>query len=831
VTSGRESIGDDVALLAPGRADLSYAALEDHVRRVAASVRALGVESTDRVALVARNGPEAASAFLGISAAAACAPLNPSYARAEYDFYLADLRARAVVVEDGFDTPARDAARELGIEVVDLRVEHAEAAGAFTLGGALAPGADDTRDPDAPALVLHTSGTTSRPKIVPLTGRQLAASASSVAAVLGLQPADRCLNVMPLFHIHGIVAALLAPLRSGGSIVCSPGFHQLRFFEWLRELRPTWTTAVPTMHQAILERAHRDPALVAGHSLRFVRSSSAALPVPVLEGLEETLRVPVVEAYGMTEAAHQMASNPLPPRVRKSGSVGPPAGPEIAILDPDGRLLPEGEPGEVAIRGESVFAGYESNPEANAAGFTDGWFRTGDQGSIDEDGYLFLLGRLKEIINRGGEKVSPLEVDEALLRHAAVAQAATFGIRHPRLGEEVAAAVVLRQGETTTEREVQDFVAQTLAPFKVPRLLVIVDEIPKGPTGKVQRIALAEALGLPGEPPPLEPGRSPFLEESLRAIWAEVLGYEHVEPSDDFFDLGGDSILGAEAVARVRELVGDPDLPLLAIVRAPTPRGMTAEIEGRLAWKDDGLVPLRTGDGSARPLFLVHGVDGDVIRFARLARMLEPSHAVYGLRAPGHAPGVSPVDEVAELAASYLDGMRRVQPRGPYVIGAFCMGATVALELAHRLEAAGEETALVLVDPRLQRPHELRYSLWLVRRRAGEGQLPSAVLRRLRSLLPGRTPAAEPVDRGPVWTALETARESYVCRPTQAPVALLRSEDVERFDMPDWYLGRVFPRAVLDERVAGEHTDLLRPPALSSLHEAMARALARLGGP
>ena len=830
VTNGRESLGDDVALLAPGRPDMSYARLEDHVDRVAASVRALGVGAADRVALVARNGPEAASAFLGISAAAVCAPLNPSYARAEHDFYLADLDARALVIEDALDTPARDAALELGIAVVDLRVEHAAAAGTFTLGGALDPGEDDTRDPDAAALVLHTSGTTSRPKIVPLTGRQLAASASNVAAVLGLQPADRCLNVMPLFHIHGIVAALLASLRSGGSIVCSPGFHQLRFFEWLRELRPTWTTAVPTMHQAVLERARRDPALVAGHSLRFVRSSSAALPVPVLEGLEETLGVPVVEAYGMTEAAHQMASNPLPPNARKSGSVGPAAGPEIAILDSDGRLLPAGEPGEVAIRGENVFAGYESNPEANAAGFTDGWFRTGDQGRMDEDGYLFLVGRLKEIINRGGEKVSPLEVDEALLRHAAVAQAATFGMRHERLGEEVAAAVVLREGETATEREVQDFVAQTLAPFKVPRLLVIVDEIPRGATGKVQRVALADELGLPDEPPPLEPGRSAFLEESLRAIWADVLGLEDVEPTDDFFGLGGDSILGAEAVARVRELVGDPDLPLLAIVRAPTPRGMSAEIEDRLAWKDDGLVPLRTGDGREQPLFLVHGVDGDVIRFARLARMLGPAHSVYGMRAPGHVPGVHPVDDVAELAAYYLHGMRRVQPRGPYVIGAFCMGATIALELAHRLEAAGEETALVLVDPRLQRPHELRYSLWLVGRRAGEGQLRSAVLRRLRRVLPGRTLAPAPVDRGPVWNALETAREAYVCRPTQAPVALLRSEDFERFDMPDWYLRRVFSRVVLDERVAGEHTELLRPPALTSLHAAMSRALTGLGG-
>ena len=572
-------VPSDVALLCPGRPNGTYAELDQHVRMLAGLLRVRGIQSNERVALIVENGPEAASAFLGISAAAVCAPLNPSYRAAELAFYLQDLRARAVIVGSTVETPARDVARSLDIDVIELQVDPSFAAGALSIEGLADTGALAPPSPDTEALVLHTSGTTARPKIVPLTHRNLMASALNVRATLGLRRDDRCLNVMPLFHIHGLVAALLASLAAGSSVVCAPGFHQLRFFELLRGFEPTWFTAVPTMHQAILERTRRNATLVSGHTLRFARSSSAALPVSVLEGLEAALGVPVCEAYGMTETAHQMTSNPLPSGVRKPGSVGLPAGPEIAILDADGRVLPVGELGEVAVRGESVFGGYESNPDANAAAFSNGWFRTGDQGRLDQHGYLILTGRLKELINRAGEKVSPPEVDDALLRHPAVAKAVTFGMPHDRLGEEVAAAVVLRDGEHADERELQDHVAQTLAPFKVPRRIAIVNEIPTGATGKVQRLSLAEQLDLRTIDHVVSDGSdSRFLEAELRTIWGDVLGLSDVGAQDDFFALGGDSILASEAVARTRELVGKPDLPLVSIVRAPTPELMAAEI-------------------------------------------------------------------------------------------------------------------------------------------------------------------------------------------------------------------------------------------------------------
>ena len=354
--------------------------------------------------------------------------------------------------------------------------------------------------------MLHTSGTTARPKIVPLLQRNLAASARHIAGTLRLGPADRCLNVMPLFHIHGLAAAVLASMGAGASITCTPGFNALKVFSWFEDAVPTWYTAVPTMHQAILARADRQPETARAAGLRLVRSSSASLPPQVMARLEAVFGCPVIESYGMTEAAHQMTSNPLPPGERKPGSVGVPAGPEVAVMDSAGALLPAGSVGEVVIRGPNVTPGYAGSPEANAEAFADGWFRTGDQGVFDADGYLMLTGRLKELINRGGEKISPREVDEALLDHPAVAQAVAFALPNPKLGEEVAAAVVVRDGAEVDERALRAFVGERLAGFKVPRRVVFVPEIPKGATGKLQRIGLAAKLGLAESDPPAGTG-------------------------------------------------------------------------------------------------------------------------------------------------------------------------------------------------------------------------------------------------------------------------------------------------------------------------------------
>jgi acyl-CoA synthetase (AMP-forming)/AMP-acid ligase II len=489
---------DAPAIGAPDRPWLSHAGLAAQAQATRTALHAAGVGRGDRVAIVLPNGPEMAAAFVGIAQTAVTAPLNPAYKRDEFDFYLSDLKARAIVLPEGDHGPAFQAAAQLDLTVLRLSFRPQDPAGTFALhaegpGGGTAdaapPAADDV------ALILHTSGTTSRPKIVPLLQSNLAASARHIVASLALTETDRCLNVMPLFHIHGLIAAVSASLAAGGSVWCAPGFDALRFFGWMEAARPSWYTAVPTMHQAILQRAPRNADTIARVPLRFLRSSSASLPAQVMQELSRTFGAPVIEAYGMTEAAHQMASNPLR-GARKPGAVGLPAGPEVAIMEEDGALLPQGAIGEVVIRGPNVTAGYESNPDANAKAFTHGWFRTGDQGMLDADGYLVLTGRLKELINRGGEKVSPLEVDGVLSAHPAVAQALTFAIPHAKLGEEVGAAVVLKEGAELTERELRDFASAHLADFKVPRKVVFLPEIPKGATGKLMRIGLAEKLGI-----------------------------------------------------------------------------------------------------------------------------------------------------------------------------------------------------------------------------------------------------------------------------------------------------------------------------------------------
>jgi len=487
------------AIGAPGRTSLTFAGLRDLCARTASVLNSVGIGRNDRVAIVLPNGPEMASAFLSIASAAATAPLNPGYKQEEFTFYLSDLGTRALVVQAGVDTPARAAAAALGCPIIEL-TPHTDVAGDFTLtppADMKAASADAGPTlPDDIALLLHTSGTTARPKLVPLRQANLAASAQNIGRTLALGPQDVCLNIMPLFHIHGLTAAVLSSVGAGGSVVCSPGLNAFRFFGWFDEARPTWYTAVPTMHQTLLELAPRYKEVIGRGRLRFIRSSSASLSPPVMAALEQTFGVPVIEAYSMTEASHQMTSNPLPPRPRYAGSVGVASGPEVATMDGEGRLLPPGTTGEVVVRGHNVTAGYENNPSANEKSFTNGWFRTGDEGVLDEQGYLRLTGRIKEIINRAGEKVSPLEIEDALLQHPAVQQAVAFAMPSRLFGEDVAAAAVLREGEVVETEALRRFVAGRLADFKVPKAIVFLPEIPKGPTGKLQRIGLAARLGL-----------------------------------------------------------------------------------------------------------------------------------------------------------------------------------------------------------------------------------------------------------------------------------------------------------------------------------------------
>jgi acyl-CoA synthetase (AMP-forming)/AMP-acid ligase II len=548
-------IPDAPAVLAPGRAPLTYGRLYQHIDRTGNALRAMGIGRRDRLAVVLPNGPEMAVAIVTAAASAACAPINPAYAAEELERYFADLRPRALIMQAGIDSPACGAALACGIPIVELSPALDAEAGLFTLAGDQrgAP-SHDAVGPGEVALLLLTSGTTSRPKIVPLTHANVCASAYSSGAALALRETDRCLNVLPLFHGHGLIATVLASLAAGASVVCTPGCDVNSFFGWLTAFRPTWYSAVPTMHQAILAQARRNRERAADCRLRLVRSASAPLPPRIFMELERTFETSVIEFYGMTETASSpIACNPLPPRRRKAGSVGIPVGLDVAIMDEGGALLPGGETGQVVVRGASVMPGYDGDPISTQAAFAGDWFKTGDQGFFDDDGYLFLAGRRQEIINRGGEKVAPREIDEVLLEHPAVAEAVTFAVPHATLGEDVASAVVLRPHAKATAKDIRRFAIGRVADFKVPRQVLVVDEIPKGPTGKVQRAGLAAKLGLTGRfvtPQTFAAPRTP-LEKVLAGLWAEILQVGQVGIHDDFFASGGDSLLATHVLTRI----------------------------------------------------------------------------------------------------------------------------------------------------------------------------------------------------------------------------------------------------------------------------------------
>lgn len=576
---------------------------------------------------------------------------------------------------------------------MQLMPERDAEAGLFTLRSEEAVGSARCESASSAdiALVLYTSGTTARPKRVPLTHANLWARAQQRITALELTERDRCLNMMPLYHDSGLQMAF-ATLASGGTVLCPPRFDPEVFFAWLDEFHPTWYSAVPTVQAAVLSRAEHSRDGLNRCGLRFIRVGTGSLAPQVLDEVERVFAAPVIQTYGMTEVG-TICSHPMPPRLRKPGSVGVPAGPAVAIIDERGAHLPAGAIGEVVVRGPNVFCGYEDDPVATAAAFCDGSFRTGDLGVLDADGYLFLKGRLKDLINRGGEKVPPPEVEDRLAQHLAVAEAAAFAVAHPTLGEDVAAAVVLREGARATEQDLRQFVALRLAAFKVPSRVLVVDEIPKGPTGKVRRQDLAEHFSALLTIPFVAPG-DPF-EEALARIWAEELGTDHVGVHDNFFELGGDSLRATRMCARVQAVTGR-GLSLATVFRFPT-IAQLAKVppqEGATNRSASSLVAIQI-NGSRPPLLCLHTMWGHVSDYYSLARHLGPDQPVYGLQAKGIDGTETPPTRIEDMAAQYVQDIRSCFPSGPYLLCGYSAGGLVAWEVAQQLLAQGQRVALL----------------------------------------------------------------------------------------------------------------------------------------
>ena len=642
------------AIAARNRKDMSYGELSRLTDSISAQLQHVGFGPDSRLAVVHRGGAEALTTVLGVAKRSIAIPISNDYSALEFGSHFDACGVEAVIVDARLDTPVREVARARGLSVIEVgHGRDADAAGHVTLD--LSSPQDHALTaparPDDIAFVFGTSGTTRASKLVPLRHRHMVSRSESTALLHELTSNDRCFNQNRLFLCSGISNSCTA-LFAGGCVVHPDerGPFDLRaFIDDLTTLRPTWYVASYNFNISVYQALKRDPSAVAGHALRFIRATSGALDPEIVSGLEGIFGVPVIEAYSSTESG-RICGNPLPPRRRKLASVGlPTAHSEVSLVDDHGHPVKQGEQGEVVVRGGNVFDGYDRNPAANEEAFFGDWYRTGDMGVFDEDGYLRLVGRIKEMINRGGQKISPVDVDAALVAHPEIADAAAFAVPHPMLGEVVAAAVVRVPNSHLSDRDITAFLRQRIEPMKLPRTFVFVEQVPRGPSGKARRselVKLFETLG-----PISQSARGSGANEmttptevKLAHLWKWLLQKDGFGPNDDFFLVGGDSLAATQLVLTANDLF-DVELSLdLVFSDASTIRTMAATIDERKRWPKTG----------GNPDLPVHAID------ERLARL--------SMRGRGDAAGEQPragAGDAARLGLFVLEkatGLRRMRP-------------------------------------------------------------------------------------------------------------------------------------------------------------------------
>jgi len=688
-------------------APLSYAELQQQIDEIGACLHQAGFDRHSRIAIGIANSAAAALAIVAVAAAAAAVPLDPKLTFTEVERCLRILRPDAVIVLRGADSAARKVAEHLRLPIIEASIAHNGGLGLLLTVptvGAAAPG--DDPDPGAPAFILHTSGTTADPNLVPFSHRNMLAVVERVKFWFRLTPQDRCLSVSPLYYSHGITTTAMTPLLTGGSIAIPVNTSKVDLSEWFGMLEPTWYSAGPTLHLSVLEKAKARSDARTMHALRFISSAGAALPRGVREDTENALGVPVLEHYGSSETAH-ISANMLPPGPSKPGTCGRPWPDTVIIVDADGRRLPPGQEGEILVSGPTVMSGYLNVPELNRSAFVDGWYRTGDIGRLDAEGFLSLRGRMRELINRGSEKIAPVEIDHALMRHPQVTEAAAYAVPHPRLGEDVAAAVVLQKGANVTADELRELLAAHLAAFKIPRRIDIVDQLPKGVTGKVQRKRLS-ALSKAGP----EQASATDWQAKLLQLWRKLLKSENVSIDDDFFEKGGDSLLAMDLHMEIERLTGQ-ELPESTLLEASTVRQLAKRL-ARTSSGRPGPVQSVASSGQSSLVFFYDGHSTSGALVGNLQGGLEPEQPILAIACQG-LDGKTMPRSVEEVAAAQLPAILEVQPRGPYRLGGYRNGALVALEAARLSVTAGHEVAVVvLVDPPTivaRRPAQLLRSL------------------------------------------------------------------------------------------------------------------------
>jgi acyl-CoA synthetase (AMP-forming)/AMP-acid ligase II/thioesterase domain-containing protein/acyl carrier protein len=701
---------DHPAIETPGYQPLTYRDLRKQVLLVIKTLTARGFGRNDRIAIIMPAGPETAVLAIAVMTGFTHTPLNPQFKEHEFQDNLSRLKVKAVIVQKNHETAAKAAALSQAIPLIEI-TPSPDQAGIFTIDGSIPVNGNEIvfASPEDTAIIMQTSGTTSLPKIVPLRQKQVCKAIHVLASRSNHTNRDKSLHIVPHFHLLGVIGTLLAPLSCGGTVICTRDFIAPDFLSLLKNSHPTFYCAGPAHHQAILHELKKvSPQELENHTLRYIRSVSAPLPEPVRQELETLLGIPVIESYAMTESPNITFNVP-----RKDGSVGFPIIESIAIMDDDATRLGPFEQGEVAVQGEVVFSGYEDAPDKNASAFINGWFMTGDVGYLDDEGYLYLTGRKKELINKGGEKISPVEIDQVLMTHPAVHQAMAFRINDEVLGEDIAAMVVV-EDKNTGEEELRRFLLDRLIPFKVPRRIYVVDEIPQGPTGKLQRFIGTERYhtgtfedtqtpGITNEPCSPEVSLN---QEKLIRIWKDILDIKSLSPDDDFFRCGGNSLTAIELLVKMQRefhLTIEPD----TIYRYPTIRQQAliiAQKTGNREHYHPLIVPIH-GEGTLPPLFCIHPLGGWIGKYQDISPFFNQDRPVFGIRAKGFEATEKPPLTIQEAVRDYADAIKTVQKEGPYYLMGYSAGAISAFELACLFQGRGEQVIFLgIIDQSVPSP-------------------------------------------------------------------------------------------------------------------------------
>lgn len=791
------------AIVSSTFAPLTYGDLQRQLDDIRRQLRLGGFDRSARIGVLMPYGPEAVLAVVAVACCSIAVPLDPRLSPAEINQRLDMLRLNALLVPQGSGSEGRQAAERRGIAIIEaVPVGHGQLGFRAALRTADSAAIDAEPAPHAPAFILQTSGTTAQPKLIPFSHSNMLAAAARLQAWFGLTPQDRCLSVSPPFYSHGLKVTVFTPLLTGGSIAVPTSGAIVALDEWFDILRPTWYSAGPTLHAAVLEKATSQNAQTA-HTLRFVVSGGAPLAKEVQDGLQRALGVPVLEHYGSSEAA-QIAANQPPPGPNRPGTCGQPWPDTLAIVGEDGDPLLAGARGEIVVRGPTVTSGYLDAPDLNQAGFVEGWFRTGDIGSLDADGFLSLHGRLSEVINRGGEKIAPAEIESALLRHPAVAEAAAFAIFHPRLGEDVAAAIVPHPHAQTTTAELRQFLQGELASFKIPRRILILDQLPKGPTGKVQRRRLRELIDRAAnhQEPVTEPdlNRGPLdLEAELLALWRRLLKAEALTMDDDFFASGGDSLLAMEMLLEVERRIDRP-VPATILFGAETIRQFAPKIAIEAGRPPNPVLQFNASGGRPALYFFNGNLVSGHTSMQRMVELLGADYPILSIDPHGlHGEAIPP--SIEKMAADRLPLILERQASGPFLLGGRCNGAMVAFEAARLLRAAGHRVDMVvMVDPptvvaraavqailrsmkRLASPYSLRWTYQLMVRldhffNASTSKRVGQLYNALSNPKKLHDAVLNPYDTIPpgLWEAYSLAMAQYLPAPLDVPVTFYAAD-------------------------------------------------------